>query len=44
MTDHRINYSTYNLPTVMDGDINDFIVELATRDEAERLAALGLEA
>ena len=44
VTDHRINVSSYNLPTVMDGDIDQFIDELSTRDEAERLAAVGLEA
>jgi peptide chain release factor 1 len=43
VTDHRVNVSSYNLPTVMDGDIDEFIDELATRDEAERLAAVGLE-
>lgn len=41
VTDHRINLSSYNLPAVMDGEIDDFIDELATRDEAERLATLG---
>jgi peptide chain release factor 1 len=43
VTDHRINLSAYNLPVVMDGEIEEFIDELATRDEAERLAAVGLE-
>ena len=43
VTDHRINVSSYNLPVVMDGDIDEFIDELATRDEVERLAAVGLE-
>jgi len=43
VTDHRINVSSYNLPVVMDGDIDEFVDELATRDEAERLAAVGLE-
>ncbi len=43
VTDHRINLSTYNLPAVMDGDLDEFIDELATRDEAERLAAVGME-
>ncbi len=43
VTDHRINVSSYNLPVVMDGAIDEFIDELATRDEAERLAAAGLE-
>jgi peptide chain release factor 1 len=43
VTDHRINLSSYNLAGVLDGDIDQFIDELATRDEAERLAAAGLE-
>ena len=43
VTDHRINLSSYNLPLVMDGDIDQFIDDLATRDEAERLAAAGVE-
>ncbi len=40
VTDHRINKSVYNLPAVLDGELDDFIDELATREEAERLAAL----
>ena len=44
VTDHRINLSSYNLPVVMDGDIDEFIDELATRDESDRLAAVGMEA
>lgn len=43
ITDHRINLSSYNLPVVMDGEIEEFIDELATRSEADRLAAIGLE-
>jgi len=43
VTDHRINLSAYNLTGIMDGDIDQFIEELATRDEAERLAAAGFE-
>ncbi len=43
VTDHRINVSSYNLAAVLDGDIDDFIEELATRDEAERLAEAGLD-
>jgi peptide chain release factor 1 len=43
VTDHRINISSYNLPVVLDGDLDMFIDELATRDEAERLAAAGIE-
>ncbi|MGD0612761.1 MAG: peptide chain release factor 1 [Anaerolineales bacterium] len=41
VTDHRINLSIYNLPTVMEGAIDPFIEELSTRDEAERLASSG---
>jgi peptide chain release factor 1 len=41
ITDHRINISSYNLPVVMDGEIDMFIDELATREESERLATAG---
>jgi len=44
VTDHRINQSSYNLPVVMDGEIDFFIDELATKEEANRLAAAGFEA
>ena len=40
VTDHRINQSIYNLPAVMDGDLDTFIDELSTRAEAERLSAV----
>jgi peptide chain release factor 1 len=40
VTDHRINLSDYNLPVVMQGWIDEFIEELALRDETERLAAV----
>ena len=43
VTDHRFNISSYNLPVVMDGEIDQFIDELATRAEAERLSAVGIE-
>ena len=43
VTDHRINLSNYNLPYVLEGNIDEFIDELSTRDEAERLAAVGLD-
>jgi len=39
VTDHRINVSIFNLPAVMEGGIDEFIEELSTRDEAERLSA-----
>ncbi len=38
VTDHRINYSSYNLPVVMDGDIDTFVDQLATQQQAELLA------
>ncbi len=44
VTDHRINLTTYNLNNFMNGALLDeFIDELATSDESERLAALGEE-
>jgi len=43
VTDHRIGLSSYNLPSVMDGSIDQFIDELSTKDESERLAATGVE-
>ncbi len=39
VTDHRIGLSSYNLPAVMDGDLDMFIEELALRDQAQQLAA-----
>ncbi len=39
VTDHRINYTVYNLPAVMDGDIQDFIDHLQVAENAERLKA-----
>jgi peptide chain release factor 1 len=43
VTDHRIGVSSYNLPAVMDGAIDQFIDELSTRDEADRLASSGFD-
>jgi len=43
VTDHRIGLSNYNLAGVMDGDIDGFIDELTTRDEAGKLAATGVD-
>lgn len=39
VTDHRINLSSYNLPAILDGDLDIFIDELALRDETERLSS-----
>ena len=43
VTDHRIGLSNYNRPAVMDGSIDQFIEELSTRDEADRLASSGFD-
>jgi peptide chain release factor 1 len=43
VTDHRVGLSIYNLPAVIDGAIDQFIEELSTRDEADRLAASGID-
>ncbi len=37
VTDHRIGYTVYNLPVVMDGHIEDFIEQLRIAENAERL-------
>lgn len=37
VTDHRIGYTVYNLPVVMDGALNDFIEELRLAENAQRL-------
>jgi peptide chain release factor 1 len=39
VTDHRINYTMYNLPAVMDGDIGGIIDKLQVEENAERLKA-----
>jgi peptide chain release factor 1 len=37
VTDHRINFTVYNLPSIMDGDIQQFIDQLQMAENAERL-------
>lgn len=37
VTDHRINFTVYNLPSTMDGDIQEFIDKLQMAENAERL-------
>ena len=41
VTDHRINYTMYNLPVFMDGDIQDVLDQLQVAENAERLKAAG---
>jgi len=43
ITDHRINFSSHQLSGVLDGELDPFIEELATEDEAKRLAAAGFD-
>ncbi|MDX2162135.1 MAG: peptide chain release factor 1 [bacterium] len=38
VTDHRVNVTSYNLPVVMEGDIDQFIDELIAAEQAEKLA------
>ena len=37
VTDHRINLTVYNLPSIMDGNIQEFIDKLQMAENAERL-------
>jgi len=37
VTDHRIGYTQYNLPAVMNGDIEEFIQKLKIAETAERM-------
>lgn len=41
VTDHRINYTMYNLPVFMDGAIQEVIDQLQIAENAERLKAAG---
>ncbi|MCC6615763.1 MAG: peptide chain release factor 1 [Anaerolineae bacterium] len=37
VTDHRVGVTSYNLPTVLTGDLDQFIDALITQDQAEKL-------
>jgi peptide chain release factor 1 len=41
VTDHRIGLTLYRLETIVDGDLDEIIDELATTDQADRLQAIG---
>ena len=41
VTDHRINWTMYNLPVFMDGDIQECIDQLQIAENAERLKEAG---
>lgn len=40
VTDHRVGFSSHNLPVVLDGGLDPFIDALSMADEAEKLAAV----
>jgi peptide chain release factor 1 len=42
VSDHRIGMDLYRLPMVLDGDLDEFIDELAAREQAERLKNSGM--
>jgi peptide chain release factor 1 len=41
VTDHRIGLTLYRLESIVNGDLDEIIDELATTEQAERLQALG---
>jgi peptide chain release factor 1 len=41
VTDHRIGLTLYRLDTIVNGDLDEFVDELATTEQAERLQAIG---
>jgi peptide chain release factor 1 len=43
MTDHRINYTVYNLPSILDGNIQEVIDKLQMAENAERLKENNVE-
>jgi peptide chain release factor 1 len=43
VTDHRINKTVYNLPDVMDGNIEDFISALRFAENLETMKSSGME-
>jgi len=42
VTDHRIGLNSYNLPAVMDGDLDDFIEALTLDEQTRRLTTMGI--
>ena len=41
VTDHRIGMNSYNLPAVMEGEIDNFVEALTLDEQTRRLAAVG---
>jgi peptide chain release factor 1 len=42
VTDHRVDVSSFNLPVVLDGDIDEFIEALMAQEQAQRQKEAGL--
>lgn len=42
VTDHRINFTTHNLPAVLSGDLDEILFALSSTENAERLKAAEL--
>jgi peptide chain release factor 1 len=42
VTDHRIGMTSYNLPSVMEGEIDGFVEALSLDDQTRRLAQVGM--
>jgi peptide chain release factor 1 len=42
VTDHRINLTVYNLPSILDGNIQEFIDKLQMAENAERLNVVNI--
>ncbi|MDX9695561.1 MAG: peptide chain release factor 1 [Bacteroidales bacterium] len=42
VTDHRINFTVYNLPTIMNGAIQEFLDQLQMAENMERLKEAGV--
>ena len=43
VTDHRIGLTSHRLENILDGDLDEFIDELATTEQTEKLRAVGME-
>ncbi|HID63196.1 MAG TPA: peptide chain release factor 1, partial [Anaerolineae bacterium] len=43
VTDHRIGLTSYRLENILNGDLDEFIDELATTEQVEKLRAVGME-
>jgi len=43
ITDHRINFSSYRLESVLAGDLDEFIEQLGAAEQAEKLRTAGLQ-